>query len=189
MLYCWRSAERFSPRCSTFRALRPAGPNPDTTDNNRTFVPLLNSQSFAQRPPSDGSPAAQSLSNTTPPEPGGTTVTVTVALPLWPSLVAVIVAGPATSPVTVPLPLTPAIVGLFELHVTTRPVRVFPLASLSVAVNCWTAPTATLALAGLTVTDATGAVEAAVVPLATFDSGPNTALESRVPRYETSCTW
>src|SRR6266511_1882823 len=120
---------------------------------------------------------------------GGGAVTVIVAVPLCPSLVAVSVAGPATSPLTSPVPLTPAIVGLLELHVTARPVSTLPLASLRVAVNCWTAPTATLALAGLTVTVATGAVEAAVVPLATFDSGPNTASTSRVPRYETSCTW
>ena len=76
----------------------------------------------------------QLLSNTTP--PGGARVTVTVALPLCPSLVAVIVAGPATRPVTNPLTLTPAIVGLLELHVTARPVSRLPLASLSVAVNC-----------------------------------------------------
>src|SRR5882762_8293967 len=122
----------------------------------------------------------QLLSKTTPPALGG--VTVTVALPLRPSLVAVIVAGPTTSPLTSPIALTPAIVGLLELHVTTRPDSRLPPASRRVVVNCWTDPTATLALAGLSVTVATGAVKLAVVPLAMLDKPPNTALESSVPR-------
>ena len=40
---------------------------------------------------------------------------------------------------------------------TERPVRTLPLPSLSVAVSCRVAPTDTLAAAGLTVTEATGA--------------------------------
>src|SRR5438094_1909250 len=66
----------------------------------------------------------------------GTAVTVMADVPLLPSLVAVMVAEPAPLPVTSPLELTPATDVLFDDHVTTRPVRMFPLASLSVAVSC-----------------------------------------------------
>src|SRR6266566_3368681 len=125
------------------------------------IFPPPQSASHDQRPPSRSAltgsfPSAvlQSLSNTTPPVPGGTTVTV--ALPLCPSLVAVIMAEPASSPVTTPLLLTPATVGLLELHVTTRPARALPLASLGVAASCTAWPTPTLAVAGLTATEATG---------------------------------
>jgi len=94
-------------------------------------------------------------------------------VPLLPSLVAVIVAVPTTSPVTSPVPVTLATLSALLAHVTVRPVKVLPLASLRIAVNCWVAPTTTLAVAGLTVTVATGAgAPAAVVPLATLESAP-----------------
>src|SRR5216684_300925 len=83
-------------------------------------------------------------------------VTVIVAVPLFASLVAVIVAAPAAIPVTTPLPLTVATPALLVAQVIVRPVRGFPFASFGVAVNCTVCPTATLAVAGLTVTDATG---------------------------------
>jgi hypothetical protein len=83
-------------------------------------------------------------------------VTVTVAVPLFPSLVAVMVAVPAATPVTNPLPFTVAIVALLLAHVIVRPVSVFPAESFGVAVSCVVAPTPTVAVAGLTVTDATG---------------------------------
>src|SRR5256884_1336940 len=87
--------------------------------------------------------------------PGG--VTVTAAVPLWPSLVAVIVTGPpAATPLTSPLPFTLAIALLLDCQVTTRPVNGLPFASLGVAVSCTVLPTATPAVAGVTVTDATG---------------------------------
>src|SRR2546425_11085648 len=86
----------------------------------------------------------------------GTFVTVTVAEPLLPSLVAVIVAEPAATPVTRPLPLTVATAALLVAHVTVRPFSTPPPASLGVAVSCTVWPTRTLADAGLTVTDATG---------------------------------
>src|SRR5437867_4172722 len=86
----------------------------------------------------------------------GTFVTVTVDVPLCPSLVAVIVAGPAATPLTSPLPLTVATAVLLLAHVTTRPLSGLPLASWGVAANCTVAPTTTLAAAGLTATDATG---------------------------------
>ena len=108
------------------------------------------------------------------------------AVPLWPSLVAVIVAEPAATAVTTPLARTVATAGASLAHVTERPVSVSPRASLSVAVSCGVAPTVRLSLAGATVTEATGAgPAAAVVPLATSESAPNTALTFSVPRNAT----
>ena len=85
-----------------------------------------------------------------------TGVTVTLALPLLPSLVAVIAADPAATPLTSPLPLTVATAVLPLAHVTTRPESALPLASCGVAVSCRVCPCCRFAVAGLTVTDATG---------------------------------
>jgi hypothetical protein len=96
------------------------------------------------------------------------------------------VAEPPATPVTRPEPLTVAVPGLSLAQVTARPVRTLPLASLSVALS-WSVPlTWTLAGEGLTVTDATGAVEAIVVPVAMLDNAPNTAFTLSVPRNATS---
>src|SRR2546421_250251 len=86
----------------------------------------------------------------------GALVTVIVAVPLFPSLVAVIVAEPAPRPVTSPLPLTRAIVVSSLAQVTTLPDSGLPFASLGVALSCTVCPTGTLADDGVTVTDATG---------------------------------
>src|SRR2546426_8250427 len=96
--------------------------------------------------------------------------TMTVALPLLPSLVAVIIADPAATPVTTPLALTVAVAPLLVAHITTRPLSAFPPASLGVAVSCTVCPTVTLADAGLTATDATGTV--AIVTAAGSARGP-----------------
>src|SRR6266516_1769871 len=121
------------------------------------------------------------------PDAGGSCVTVRAAVPLCPSLAAAMLVVPVSKAVASPLPVTVAIAGLPELQVTARPVRTFPFASLSVAANCCVPPSATLGLAGLTVTDATGAgAPAPVVPVATLDSAPNTALTPSVPRKATS---
>jgi hypothetical protein len=53
----------------------------------------------------------------------GTSDTVIDELPLWLSLVAVIVAAPGTIAVTSPVVDTDAIDGLLDDHVTVRPVR------------------------------------------------------------------
>src|SRR2546422_3096930 len=79
------------------------------------------------------------------------------AVPLSPSLVAVIVAAPAADPVPTPLALTVATPAALVPHAIVRPVSMFPLASFRLAVSCTVAPTGTLADAGLTTTDATGA--------------------------------
>src|SRR5207249_7971932 len=88
----------------------------------------------------------------------GATVTVTLAVPLCPSLVAVIVTGPpAATPLTSPLPFTLAIALLLDCQVITRPVNGLPLASRGVAVSCTVCPIATVPELGVTVTAATGA--------------------------------
>jgi len=100
-------------------------------------------------------------------EATGTGVTVMVYVPLCPSLVAVIVAEPAATPVTKPLALTVATAALPVAHVTVRPLRAVPFASFGVAVNWVVPPTVRLAVAGLTVTEATGTfvTVTAAVPL------------------------
>ncbi len=101
-----------------------------------------------------------------------------------------IVATPASTPAASPLALTDASNGALLAHATMRPVRMLPLASLRVAVNCCVEPSATLALAGETVTVATGAELSTVVPLATFESPPNTVPGPfSGPRNATSWNW
>src|SRR5712691_2766440 len=94
-------------------------------------------------------------------EATGTTVTVTVEVELLPSLVAVMVAEPAATPVTTPtftcpLAVTVATPALLVAHITARPLNGLPAASRRVAVSCIVPPTATLPVAGLMLTDATG---------------------------------
>ena len=74
-------------------------------------------------------------------EATGTVVTVSVAVPLLPSLVAVIGAAPGAAPVTWPLGLTVAMLGLPLAHVTVRPTRMPPAESFGVAVSCSVCPT------------------------------------------------
>src|SRR5205807_6079780 len=97
----------------------------------------------------------------------GTVDTVPAAVPLCPSLVAVIVTAPTAPPVTSPVADTVAM-AVFELvHATARPVNTFPAASLVTPLSCCVAPTDTVADAGLTATEATGTVDTvtAAVPL------------------------
>src|SRR5438046_3033168 len=107
-------------------------------------------------------------------EATGAIVTVTVAVALFPSLMAVMVAEPAATPVTTPtvtwpLAVTVAIAALLVDHVTTRPLNGLPLASRGVAVSCTACPTAALSVVGLRLTDATGTgfTVIVVVPAAT----------------------
>src|SRR6266849_6248731 len=86
----------------------------------------------------------------------GTGVTVIVAEPLWPSLVAVTVAVPAATAVTRPVPLTVATAGSALVQVTTRSVSGFPAPSRAVAVSCPVWPTVSPRLGGVTLTVATG---------------------------------
>jgi hypothetical protein len=88
---------------------------------------------------------------------GGKAVTVRLADPTLPSLVALMVAEPALSAVTVPLVFTVATASLLEAQLMARPVRVLPLASLVTAEATVVRPTWTLLDANVTVTEATGA--------------------------------
>ena len=87
---------------------------------------------------------------------GAGALTVIVALPVFPSLVAITWVVPAALPVTTPVPLTDAIALLALLHATARPVMTLPLASRVIAMTCAVAPTLSATLAGETSTVATG---------------------------------
>src|SRR2546429_39054 len=89
-------------------------------------------------------------------EATGAFVTVTAAVPLWPSLAAVIVAEPAATPLTRPVLLTVAAAVLLLDQVTVLPVSTFPAESNVVAVSWRVCPGCTLADAGLTLTADTG---------------------------------
>src|SRR5437879_12087875 len=79
---------------------------------------------------------------------GGGAVTVIAAVPLFPPLVAVIVANPAATPATRPMALTTARAGALTTHVTIRPVRGLALESLGVTVLGALAPALIPGLAG-----------------------------------------
>jgi len=76
-------------------------------------------------------------------------------VPVFPSLVAVIVVAPMATPVTSPVASTVATASFADDHVTVRPTSGFPAASSGCAWRCTVTPTWIAALGGLTVTDAT----------------------------------
>src|SRR5256886_14293904 len=117
--------------------------------------------------PPTGSVAVVGLTTT---EATGTSVTVTVAVALFPSLVAVMVAEPAALPVTRPLVFTLATLALLLAHVTVRPVSVPPAESLVVALSCNVCPTRIPAVAGETCTEATGTSLTVIVAVALLPS-------------------
>ena len=97
----------------------------------------------------------------------GTLVTVTAALPLFPSLVAVIVAEPTDTPVTTPVvALTVATAVLFDDQATTRSVTIAPFASFTVAESVVVVPITRLFEAGTTATLPTGTGVTVTVALA-----------------------
>src|SRR5690242_12029298 len=83
-------------------------------------------------------------------------VTVSCAVPVLPSLAAVMVALPTPTPVTRPPLDTVATAALLLLQTTVRPLNGSPPPFLRSAASWTVAPTATLADAGVTSTDATG---------------------------------
>jgi len=97
-------------------------------------------------------------------------VTTTLAVPDFPSLVAVIVAVPSPTPVTIPVADTVAIVLLLVLHVTTRSVTTFPFKSFTVSVSGADFPTFTGVVAGLMLTDPTGTGTIVTVAVPLFPS-------------------
>ena len=97
----------------------------------------------------------------------GTELTLIVAVPLFPSLAAVMATGPpVATPITSPVALTVATPTLLLVHVTVRPGRGFPALSFAVAMSCTVSPTAMPAVAGVTVTDATGTGFTVIVAVA-----------------------
>ena len=86
----------------------------------------------------------------------GTADTVTLAAPLWPSLVAVMVADPLASALTRPSTETDAMLGASLDHVIARPLKTFPEPSSVVAMSSEVVPTRRLAVGGETTTVATG---------------------------------
>jgi hypothetical protein len=88
-------------------------------------------------------------------------VTVTTAVPLTPSTVALIVAVPAATPVTTPVELTVAVAAALDAHNTVRPVTTAPVASSASARSATVRPTWMLAVAGTSRTCVTGRGETA----------------------------
>src|SRR2546427_4870551 len=87
----------------------------------------------------------------------GMGITVTADVPLFPSLVAVMVTGPPTAfPVTTPFESTVAMVASPVVQATVRPVSGLPPESRGVAASGTVAPTTMLAVGGVTATVATG---------------------------------
>ncbi len=120
--------------------------------------------------PSASSVSAEGEISTRATREDGEVVMVTCALPLFPSLAAVIVALPGATPVTSPLAETVAM-SVSELdQVTGRPSRTLPPASLTSAVSWIVVPAGMLACAGDTLTEPTGVgltvtlTEAALLP-------------------------
>jgi hypothetical protein len=103
-------------------------------------------------------------------EPG--TCTLSDALPLCPSLVAVMLAVPTAIAVTRPDAETVANAMLSELHVITRPVRMLLFASRVVAVACVVNPGFREPVLSVTLTDATGAAVMVSVALPVCPSQP-----------------
>src|SRR3989449_400880 len=114
---------------------------------------LSSSAAVASSPLPEQSAISPAPTNTT--EPLAAT-TVMVAVPDWPSLVAVMVAEPTVAPLTRPLGLTVATVVLPLAHATARPDSGLPLPSFGVAVSWTVLPSLTDADAGVTATEATG---------------------------------
>ena len=80
-----------------------------------------------------------------------------VAVPDFPSIVAVAVVVPGATAVTSPVVDTVAIAALAMDQLVVRPLNVFPFPSFGVAVSCWVAPTVSDGDAGVTSTVATAA--------------------------------
>src|SRR5207249_6361243 len=114
----------------------------------------------------------------------GTVVTVIAAVPLFPSLVAVSVAAPTATPVACPAPFTVATAGLLLDQVTVRPPSGLPNASRVIAAYCAVCPTPIVAVAGVTLTDATGSGHPVTVTLAAMETFPGwlVAVTVKVPQ-------
>src|SRR5207249_4195137 len=113
-----------------------------------------------------------------------TVLTVIVAVPPCPSLVAVIIAEPAVTPVTSPLPLTVATAVLLLAQLTARPDNGLPFPARVIAASSAVCPTPIVAVAGVTLTDATGSGHPVTVTLAAMETFPGwlVAVTVKVPQ-------
>ena len=93
-------------------------------------------------------------------------LTVIAAVPVLPSLVAVIVAVPWATAVTTPVTLTVATAVLLDVHVMVRPESTLPFASVVVAVSVVVCVGTNVAVDGVTVTVLTGAGAGALTVMA-----------------------
>src|SRR6266699_3056049 len=100
----------------------------------------------------------------------GGSVTTISAVSLFDSLVAMMLAEPGATPVATPVALTVATAGAAEDHVMVRLVRIAPAESNGVAMNAVVLPTNTVAVGGVTVTDATGGSVTTISAVSLFDS-------------------
>jgi hypothetical protein len=102
----------------------------------------------------------------------GATVTVIEDVPVFVSLVAVIVVAPAPTAVTNPFASTVAADMLFEVQRTVRPPSGLPLASVRFAVSCCegVTPSTRVAVAGVTATALTGASVTVIADVPVFVS-------------------
>lgn len=98
-------------------------------------------------------------------EATGIGVTVIVAEPVWPSLVAVIDVDPSPSAAIPPLPFTVAMALFVDAQVTLLPSRTCPAASFICAVACVVKPTITFDDCSSTLTVATGGSDGGPVTL------------------------
>jgi hypothetical protein len=98
----------------------------------------------------------------------GASATLNVDVPLWPSLVAVIVDVPGATPVTTPAADNVATLVFDDCQPTVRPLSVFPLASFKVAVMFVVNATKTLAGFGATLTELTGATVTVIADVPFF---------------------
>lgn len=104
---------------------------------------------------------------------GAGALTVTCAVPTFPSLVAVIVAVPDAIAVTTPDALTVAVCGALDAQTTPRPASAFPLASYATAFSVSEAPTESCDVVGATTTDATGTGAGALTVICALPTLPS----------------
>jgi hypothetical protein len=98
----------------------------------------------------------EGLAGLTVTEATGTAITLICVVPLFPSLVAVIVIGPPTvTAVTSPLEETLAMSALLDVHATARPESADPLISRVATASCAVDPTVIVGAGEVTTTEAT----------------------------------
>ena len=96
--------------------------------------------------------------------------TVTVDVPVFPWLVAVMLAVPCATPTTYPRVLTPATPGALLAQAIVAPPTAFPFESFGVAVSCTPPYIWIVAVAGATSIEATGTVATVMAEAPLFPS-------------------